>query len=337
MRSRSAPPSDGRPVRELHPACEPHASGLLDVGDGHRIHWEVCGAPSGKPALVLHGGPGSGCTPWHRRLFDPERYRVVLFDQRNCGRSTPHASGPDVDLSANTTHHLVSDIERLRAHLGVDRWLVLGGSWGSTLALAWAEAHPDRASELVLFGVTAGLRREFDRVFRGGLAELFPAAWRRLCEAVLPDPHPDREAGDDVVEATARLLFHADPAVRRRAAMEWCLWESAIPEWPPATSLAPRFRDPDYALAFARIVTHYVRHDAWLEDGALLEGASALARTPAVLIDGRHDPQTTRTAEELARRLPLARHVVVDDASHSAGNRGITAELVRATDAFASG
>jgi proline iminopeptidase len=317
---------------DLYPPIEPSDSGRLDVGDGHVLHWETCGNPDGKLALVLHGGPGSGCTPWHRRLFDPERYRVVLFDQRNCGRSTPHGSEPGVDLGANTTHHLAADIERLREYLGVERWLILGGSWGSTLALVHAEAHPERVTELILFGVTAGLRREFDWVFRGGLAARFPAQWRRLRDAVLRDGENDR----DVVEAVHRLLFDPDPAVRARAAYEWCLWESAIPEWPPSDTLSPRFRDAKYALAFARIVTHYVRHDGWLEDRALMEGAQALAATPAILIDGRHDPQTTRTAEELARRLPLARHIVVDDASHSAADAKIAAELVRATSELAA-
>ena len=314
----------------LHPALEPYECGRLAVGDGHELYWETCGSSRGKAALVLHGGPGSGCTPWHRRLFDPDRYRVVLLDQRNCGRSTPHASTPEVDLRTNTTAHLVVDIERLRRHLAIERWLVLGGSWGSTLALAYAEAHPERVSELVLFGVTAGLRREFDWVFRGGLATRFPAQWRRLCQAVLPE-------GGDVIAAVHRLLFDPDPAVRERAAYEWCLWESAVPEWPPTTTLLPRFRDPAHALAFARIVTHYVSHQAWLDDGVLIAGARVLEETPTVLIDGRHDPQTTATARELARLLRRCRHIVVDDASHAASNPNITSEIVRATNRFASG
>jgi proline iminopeptidase len=317
---------------DLYPALEAHDWGLLDVGGGHRLYWETCGDAKGKPALVLHGGPGSGCTPWHRRLFDPRRYRIILYDQRNCGRSTPHASSPDIDLTTNTTHHLVADIERLRDHLAVPRWLVLGGSWGSTLALGYAEAHPDRVTELVLFGVTAGLRREFDRLFRGGLAARFPEQWRRLRDAVLAESNRD----EDVVEAAHRLLFDPDPVVRERAAYEWCLWESGLPEWPPSTTLLPRFRDPAYALAFARIVTHYVRHNAWLEDGALLDGTAALADTPTILIDGRHDPQTTATAEALVRLLPIAEHVIAENASHAASNAHITSELIRATDRFAA-
>jgi proline iminopeptidase len=317
---------------ELYSAIQPYDRGKLDVGDGHTLYWETCGNPAGKPALVLHGGPGSGCTPWHRRLFDPNRYRIVLFDQRNCGRSTPHASNPDIDLGTNTTHHLVADIERLRDHLSVQRWLILGGSWGSTLALAYAEANPSRVTELILFGVTAGLRREVDWVFRGGLATQFPAQWRRLRAAVLPESNRQ----SDVIDAVHRLLFDPDPTVRERTAYEWCLWESAIPEWPPSVTLLPRFRDSAYALGFARIVTHYVRHYAWLEDRVLLNGAAVLSGTPIILIDGRHDPQTTATGEELARLLPLARHVIVDNASHAASDTNIASELVCATNRFAS-
>jgi proline iminopeptidase len=316
----------------LYPVIEAYDCGLLDVGDGHTLYWETCGNVDGKPALVLHGGPGSGCTPWHRRLFDPSRYRSVLYDQRNCGRSTPHASTPDVDLTANTTHHLIADIERLRHHLAIQRWLIVGGSWGSTLALAYAEAYPDRVAELILFGVTAGLRRESDRVFRGGLAAQFPDQWVRLRNAMLPES--DRDG--DVVEAAHRLLFDPDPVIRERAAYEWCLWESAIPEWPPSTTLLRRFRDPAYALGFARLVTHYIRHNAWLEDGVLLEGIAALAGIRTILIDGRHDPQTSETAEHLTRLLPLAEHILVEDASHAASNTNIASELVRATDRLAA-
>src|SRR5277367_3627699 len=171
-------------MTEIYPAIEPHAHGMLEVGAGNRMYWEACGNPRGKPAIVLHGGPGSGCSPWHRRLFNPAVYRVVLFDQRNCGRSTPHASAPDTDLSSNNTANLVSDIERLRLHLDIDRWLVLGGSWGSTLALAYAERYPPRVSELVLFGVTTGRRTEFDWWFRGGASVMFPEQWERLRDAL---------------------------------------------------------------------------------------------------------------------------------------------------------
>jgi proline iminopeptidase len=315
----------------LYPPIEPHESGLLDVGGADRVYWETCGDPAGRAAVVLHGGPGSGCSPWFRRLFDPRAYRVVLLDQRNCGRSTPHASGPDVDLSANTTDNLVADLELLRAHLGIDRWLVLGGSWGCTLALAYAEAHPERVSGLVLFGVTTGRHEEIDWTFRGGIARLFPAEWDRLRDAL---PAEDREG--DVVEAFHRLLNDPDPEVCRRAAAAWCLWESATPAWPPEEGLAPRFADPAHALAFARIVTHYMRHDAWLEDGALLRDAGRLAEIPGILVQGRFDFQAPlANAWELRRAWPHAELVVVSDAGHAAGVDAIERELVRATDRLA--
>ncbi|MGB9382470.1 alpha/beta fold hydrolase, partial [Candidatus Binatus sp.] len=171
-------------MTQIFPAIEPYSHGLLDVGDGNRVYWETCGNPRGKPAIVLHGGPGSGCTPWHRRLFDPSAYRIVLFDQRNCGRCTPHASASDTDLASNNTANLVADIERIREHLGIERWLVLGGSWGSTLALAYAERYPERVTEIILFGVTTGRHKEFDWLFRGGVSDLFPEEWKRLREAV---------------------------------------------------------------------------------------------------------------------------------------------------------
>jgi proline iminopeptidase len=318
-------------MTELYPAIEPYAHGMLEVGDGNCVYWESCGNPRGKPAIVLHGGPGSGCTPWHRRLFDPAAYRVVLFDQRNCGRSTPHASAPDGDLASNNTANLVMDIERLRVHLEIDRWLVLGGSWGSTLALAYAERHPYQVTEIILFGVTTGRRKEFDWWFRGGAAVLFPAQWERLRDALAP-----AERDGDIVEAYHRRLNHFAPEVRQEAAFEWCLWESATLGWPPNNGLAPRFTDPVFAMAFARIVTHYVRHNAWLEDDSLLRGADRLADIPGNMVNGRFDFQAPiGWAWELHRVWPRGRLVIVDDAGHDASNAGITRELIRATDEFA--
>jgi len=225
-------------MKGLYPEIEPHESGMLEAGDGNLVYWETCGSPHGKPAVVLHGGPGSGCTSWQRWLFDPSAYRIVLFDQRNCGRSTPNAGEPDIDLASNTTAHLITDIELLRRRLDVERWLVLGGSWGSTLALAYAERYPERVSEMILFGVTTGRRAEFDWLFRGGVATFFPQQWERLRAAL-----PDGERDGDIVDAYHKLLFHSDPEVRERAAFEWCLWESATPAWPPAEGLAQRFTD----------------------------------------------------------------------------------------------
>jgi proline iminopeptidase len=318
-------------MAQPYPDVEPNASALLDVGDGQRVYWETCGSPAGKAALVLHGGPGSGCGAWQRRLFDPRRYRLVLFDQRNCGRSTPHASEPKVDLSTNTTDRLVEDIEALRAHLGIDRWLVLGGSWGSALALTYAERHPARVSELVLFGVTTGARDEFDWLFRDGLARFFPEAWQQRRDAL-----PQALRGGDVVEAYRRLLFDADPMVRDRAARAWCSWESATPEWPPRSELAPRFRDRRFALAFARIVTHYVAHDGWLGDGRVWHDLAAIAHTPVTLINGRYDFQSPLgTAWALRERLPRAELIVLD-AGHSAADARLVEAIVAATDRYAA-
>jgi proline iminopeptidase len=315
----------------VYPEIEPYASGMLEVGEGNTLYWEACGNPDGKPAVVLHGGPGSGRSERMRRFFDPEAYRIVLFDQRNCGRSTPHASDPTTDLSGNTTANLVADTEALREHMGIEHWLVLAGSWGSTLALAYAEAHPARASELILFGVTTGRHSEVDWLFRGGLARFFPEQWRRLEAAVA-----DVRGNEDVAETYSRLLGDPDPAVRARAAEAWCLWESATPDWPPREGLADRFRDSRYAVAFARLVTHYVRHDLFLEDGVLLRGADALADTPGVLVTGRFDFQAPiEYAWTLQQAWPRAELVIVDDAGHGA-SEGIAAELVRATRRFAA-
>lgn len=318
-------------MRELYRSIEPYEHGMLDVGDGNRLYWESCGSPRGRPALVLHGGPGSGCTPWHRRLFDPDAYRIVLFDQRNCGRSTPHASSPDTDLASNHTANLIADIERLRDHLAIERWLLLGGSWGSTLALAYAEMYPSRVSEIVLFGVTTGRPKEFDWLFRGGVSILFPEQWQRLRDAV---PAALRDL--DIIEAYSRMLHDPDAATRDNAALEWCTWESATPAWPPTHGLSPRFRDPDFRIGFARIVTHYVRHNAWLEDGELLRGAGAIAGIPGIMVNGRFDLQAPIAwAYDLKRVWPRAELVIVDNAGHDSANAGIARELVRATDRFA--
>jgi proline iminopeptidase len=246
------------PVGEsLYPEVAPYDQGMLDVGGGDLMYWESCGNPTGKAALVLHGGPGSGCTSWQPRLFNPEVHRIVLFDQRNCGRSTPNASAPGIDLGNNTTPNLLADIERLRTHLGVERWMVIGGSWGSALALAYAERHPDRVTTMVLWGANSARRSEFDWLFRGGVGAFFPEQWERLLNAV-----PEELRGIDVVDAYKRMLFDADPEIRANAAYEWCMWESTTPSWPPTSDLDERFEDPTFALAFARIVTHYVHHDA---------------------------------------------------------------------------
>jgi len=319
-------------MTELYVESEPYEHGLLGVGDGNRIYWETCGDPQGKPAIVLHGGPGSGCAPWQRRLFDPGAYRITLFDQRNCGRSTPHASLPTTDLASNTTAHLIADIEQLRRHLHIDRWLVLGGSWGSTLALAYAEQYPAHVTELILFGVTTGRHAEVDWLFRGGVAIFFPEQWERLRAAL-----PVAMRAGDLVEAYARLLADPDPTVRQRAAETWCLWESVTPAWPPTTGLSARYTDPAFALAFARIVTHYMRHNLWLADGVLLRDADRLANIPGVLVNGRFDFQAPiANAWELRRVWPRAELVIVDNAGHSADAPGVTQAIIQATDRFAA-
>jgi proline iminopeptidase len=317
-------------MRSLYPEIEPYAHGMLLVPRNDSLYWEVCGDPKGKPAIVLHGGPGSGCTPWHRRLFNPAKYRIVLFDQRGCGRSRPHASAIETALSDNTTDNLVADIELLREHLGIPQWLVLGGSWGSTLALTYAERFPKSVTELVLFGVTTGRREEFDWLFRDGLCRFFPHAWEQRRNAI-----PGIEPHEDIVEAFHRRLHSADPEVRESAARAWCLWESATPEWPPRSELAPRFRDREYAMAYARLVTHYVRRNGWLGDGRVLRDVGRLANIPGVLVCGRFDFQAPiGTAWELHRRWAGSKLRIVDDAGHVPTER-IVDELLRATDDFA--
>jgi proline iminopeptidase len=314
----------------LYPEIEPYAQGMLEVGGDDLVYWEVCGNHSGKPAIVLHGGPGSGCNPWHRRLFDPAAYRIVLFDQRGCGRSRPHASLPETELSRNTTENLISDIELLRSHLHIERWLVLGGSWGSALALAYAEQFSTSVTELILFGVTTGRREEFDWLFRDGLGVLFPEEWERRRNAL---PVADRDG--DIIEAYCRSLRDSNPAVREGTALAWCLWESATPDWPPVSGLAARFQDPQFAMAYARLVTHYVYHNGWLGDGRVLREVDKLAEIPGVLVNGRFDFQAPlATAWKLHSLWPRSELVIVNDAGHAAGNPSITEELIRATDRF---
>jgi proline iminopeptidase len=314
----------------LYPRSEPYDSGMLEVGDSNRVYWEVCGNAAGKPAVVLHGGPGSGCTAWLRRLFDPDAYRIVLFDQRNCGRSTPHASDPDIDLGANTTHHLMADIEQLRAHLGVERWLVFGGSWGSTLALAYAERHPEHVSEIVLTGVATTTRAEIEWITRG-LGRFFPEEWARFRDGV---PEADRDG--DLATAYSRLLLDPDPSVRERAARDWCAWEDAVVMLHADDAPNPRYDDPKFRLAFARLVTHYWRHAAWLDEGALLRDAGELEGIPGVMVHGRIDLGTPLAAAwALAAAWPDSELVVIPGAGHTAAEPATTAAAVAATDRFA--
>ncbi|MET7639131.1 prolyl aminopeptidase [Streptomyces sp. NPDC005438] len=293
-----------------YPAVEPYNSGMLEVGDGNRVYWEVSGNPRGKPALVVHGGPGSGCRPSYRQLFDPQRYRVVLFDQRGCGRSTPHASDPATDLRHNTTWHLVADMERLRAHLGVEQWLLFGVSWGSTLLLAYAETHPERVSEAVISAVTTTRRSEIDWLYRG-VGKFFPEAWERFRAGA------GVETDGDVVGAYARLTEDPDPAVRQRAVLDWCAWEDTVLSTEAGASSPYGSRPDDARTALVRICAHYFSHGAWLEEGALIRDAPRLADIPGVLVHGRQDMGSPpHTAWELSRRWPSARLSIASDTGH---------------------
>lgn len=267
---------------ERYPDTEPYDHGLLDVGDGHRIHWEVRGNPDGKVAVILHGGPGGGARPGHARIFDPAAYRIVQFDQRGCGRSTPHAGDLSTDLSTNTTHHLIADIEQLREHLGIDRWLVWGGSWGVTLGLAYAQQYPGRVSEMVLVSVTM-TRAQDVRWLAHETGRFFPEQWARFRAGA-----PDGER-DDLVAAYDRLMNHtSDAEVRTKAALDWCDWEDAILslEGPYTGSRTESLHN---TICFARLVTHYFSHAAWLGEDQLLRDAGRLAGIPGVLIHGNFD------------------------------------------------
>ena len=314
----------------LFPEIEPYDSGLLDVGDGNQIFWETSGNPEGKPAVVLHGGPGSGCTPTHRRFFDPSLFRIVLFDQRGSGRSTPHAGDFDTSLEHNTTKHLVRDMEALRSHLGIDRWLVFGNSWGSTLALVYSQRHSERVSEIVLLAVITTDREEIRWLYHGA-GRFFPEAWERF--------HAGAGASgrdDDLVAAYYRLLNIRDLDVRERAAVEWCRWEDAVVGVLPDTEPNPRYDDPRFRMAFARIVTHYFHHGAWLEPRQVIRDVHRLHDIPAVLIHGQLDVSAPlSTAWELARAWPTSELVVVD-AGHLASEPAMVEAAVNATNRFAS-
>jgi proline iminopeptidase len=319
-------------VSALYPPVEPYASGLLDVGDDQQIHWEECGSPGGKPVVFLHGGPGGGCPPAVRRLFDPTHYRIVLPDQRGCGRSRPHTSETG-DLSANTTWHLVADLERLRVARGVERWQVFGGSWGSALALAYAEKHSERVSELVLRGIFTLRRAELDFYYNGGAGQLFPETYERFLA-----PLGGRDFSGDAIAAYHDLLFDPDPAVHGPASVAWSTWEAATITLEPDEALIAQFAEPAYALAFARIENHYFLHGGWFTEGQLIADAHRLRGIPAVIVQGRYDVATpAATAWDLHRAWPEAEFRLIGAAGHAYTEPGITAALVAATDRFAAG
>ncbi|MEO3998659.1 prolyl aminopeptidase [Mesorhizobium sp. CAU 1732] len=312
-------------LRTLYPEIEPYETGTLDVGDGHVIYWERVGTKGAKPAVFLHGGPGGGISPAYRRLFDPARYDVMLFDQRGCGRSTPHA-----ELDANTTWHLVADIERLREMIGVDTWLVFGGSWGSTLALAYAQTHANRVSELVVRGIYTLKKAELDWYYQFGVSEMFPDKWERF---LAPIPEAER---DDMMAAYHKRLTGEDRAAQIEAARAWSLWEGRTITLMPQPDTSDKFGDDHFALAFARIENHFFMHGGWLEEGQLLRDAGKLAGIPGVIVHGRYDmPCPVKYAWQLHKGWPDAEFFLVEGAGHAYSEPGILDRLIYATDRFA--
>ena len=311
--------------RTLYPEIEPCASGMLPVSALHTLYYEECGNPQGKPVVFLHGGPGGGINARCRRFFDPAAYRIVLFDQRGCGRSTPYA-----ELAENTTWDLVADIERLREHLGIERWQVFGGSWGSTLALAYAQTHPGRVTELVLRGIFLLRRWELEWFYQQGCDALFPDAWEHYLAAI-----PEAERGD-LISAYHRRLTHADPAVRVAAAHAWSVWEAATSFLYQDRGHIEASAADDFALAFARIESHYFVNAGFLEaDGQLLRDVGRIRHVPAVIVQGRYDVVCPlRSAWDLHRDWPEAELQIVPDAGHSAFEPGNLHALIEATDRF---
>jgi len=312
-------------LRELFPETKPYRTGTLRVSKLHTLYFEECGNPRGKPLVFLHGGPGGGIDPVYRRYFDPRKWRVVLFDQRGCGKSTPFS-----ELRENTTWDLVADIERLREHLGVERWVVFGGSWGSTLSLAYAETHPRRCKALVLRGIFLLRRSELEWFYQEGASQIFPDAWEHYLA-----PIPPRERGD-LMRAYYKRLTSRDRAVRLRAARAWSVWEGSTSKLFTDLELVKKFGGGKFADAFARIEAHYFVNRGFLErDDQLLRGLKRIRRIPAVIVQGRYDVVCPlESAWALHRAWPEADLRIVPDAGHSALEPGITHELVEATDRF---
>lgn len=312
-------------MRELYPDLLPYASHRLNVDSRHNLHVEEAGNAGGLPALFLHGGPGSGCQPMHRRFFDPARYRIVLFDQRGAGRSTPHA-----ELTDNTTQHLVADIERIREQLGIERWVVFGGSWGSTLALAYAETHPERVLGLVLRGIFLCRPHDISWFYQEGASRLFPDAWEQYIE---PIPPTERH---EMVAAYYRRLTGGDEIERMRCAKAWSSWEGSTLSLLPSPSTIDQFAEPHHALSLARIECHYFMHDSFLEPDQLVRDAGRLADIPGVIVHGRYDVICPLDgAWALHRAWPGSQLEIIANAGHAASEPGIVDALVRATDALA--
>ncbi|RMG27874.1 MAG: prolyl aminopeptidase [Gammaproteobacteria bacterium] len=309
----------------LYPPIQPYVQHSLPVTPPHVLHVEECGNPAGIPVVFLHGGPGAGCEPWHRQFFDPERYRIVLFDQRGCGRSTPHAS-----LEANTTQDLVADIEHIRRHLGIERWLVFGGSWGSTLGLVYAQTHPDRVTGLILRGVFLCRPRDIQWFYQDGASRLFPDLW---ADFLAPIPPEERH---DLVQAYYRRLTGDNEVERMAAALAWAGWEGRTATLRTREDVVHHFTEPYTALALARIECHYFAHGAFLEPDQILQGMARIRHLPGVIVHGRYDCICPlEQAHLLAAAWPEAEYHVIPEAGHSAIEPGILSALVEATDAFA--
>jgi proline iminopeptidase len=318
-------PIEGR--RSLYPEIQPYQTGMLDVGDGHRLYWELSGNPEGKPVVFLHGGPGGGSSPDHRRQFNPNKYKILVFDQRGCGKSTPYAS-----LEHNTTWDLVEDIEKLRTEVSkAEKWQVFGGSWGSTLALAYAEEYPERVTELVLRGIFLFDQFEIDWMYKeGGASQIYPDKFEEFLALI-----PEGERGD-LVEAYRRLLNSDDREEQLRAAKAWSKWEGDIVTLLPSPETIEHFTSPEIAIAVSRIENHYMANHGWLNEGQLLEGASKLKGIPGVIVQGRHDTCTPPIAAwRLKQAWPEIELNLIPDGGHLYSEPGNLDALIRATDKFA--
>jgi proline iminopeptidase len=313
--------------RTLYPAFDPYETGHLDVGEGHSLYWELSGNPTGKPVVFLHGGPGGGSSPEHRRQFNPDKYKILVFDQRGCGKSTPYAS-----LEANTTWDLVEDIEKLRTQVAkVDKWQVFGGSWGSTLSITYAEKYPERVTELVLRGIFLFDQYEVDWLYKEGADSVYPEGWEEFVSII---PETER---DDLVQAYRKRLTSDDQAVQLEAAKAWSKWEATTVTLLPNPHVVDEFTSPEKAIAIARIENHYMANGGWLGEGQLLKGAEKLRGIPGIIVQGRHDTCTPpKAAWSLKKAWPEVELNIIADGGHLYNEPGVLDGLIRATDKFAA-